>query len=91
VIKIDDSLPSSCGVHWEKEVVCLRRKIGLSKVDIVSKSSRRMFGSPASAFKFEFITSELIVGEICHRTKKASKKHDLINTRILEKICIEAI
>jgi hypothetical protein len=50
--------------HQKKEVVCLRRKIGLRRVDIVSKSPR-MFGSPASAFKFEFITSELIVEEIC--------------------------
>jgi hypothetical protein len=54
-----------------------------------------MFGSPASAFKFEFITSELIVGEICAAElggdKKRVKKHDLINTRIIKKICIEAI
>ena len=35
--------------------------IGLSKVDIASKSLRRTFGSPVSAFKFEYMTSEPVV------------------------------
>jgi hypothetical protein len=71
------------GSSWKG---CLRREDRF-RVDIVSKSPRRMFGSPAleSGFKFEFMTSELIEGESYAAELPehgGDKKQDLINRRL---------
>ena len=63
-----------------------RKYVFKSRVDIVSKSPRRMFkfGSPASAFKFESMSPEVIVGESCAAEfaggEEVSEKHDFIVT-----------
>ena len=65
-----------------------RKYVFKSRVDIVSKSPRRMFkfmfGSSASAFKFESMSSDVIVGESCAAEfvggEEVSKKHDFIVT-----------
>lgn len=61
--EIDDPGPAGLGFTKKRRSYVGGGRIGLNKVDIVSE--RRMFGNPASAFKFEFMTSELIVGESC--------------------------